>query len=77
VGKDHLVGNKVTIADMAFIAWNRAIDLILGDTEYAKEADKLENFKRWNEVVFEYPSVKRAYELKDLPVATPIKSSVI
>jgi glutathione S-transferase len=65
--KDHLVGNKVTLADISFIPWNRALGFVLGDTEYAKEVDKLENFKRWNEAVSEYPSVKRALELKDAP----------
>jgi hypothetical protein len=56
---------------MAFIAWNRALSYVLGDTEYAKEADKFENFKRWNEVVLEYPSVKRAFEIKDAAEAFP------
>jgi glutathione S-transferase len=47
-GKEYLVGGKVTIADLAFVPWDLALDMILiGDAEAATTEDRRKQWPNW------------------------------
>lgn len=61
-GRDWLVGDKITFADLAFVAWNGAINIFMKDrTEW--NIDEYPNFKRWQEAMLSRPSVTKAVSL--------------
>jgi len=63
-GKEYLVGNQVTVADLTFINWNVAIlgsifkDQVDIDSEYP-------NFAKWHKTLLERPSVKKIFADKE------------
>ncbi|KAL9476136.1 hypothetical protein ACSS6W_005977 [Trichoderma asperelloides] len=67
-GKEHLVGDKCTLADLAFIPWDLMLDFVLqGDTEAetAQGRQKLfPNWYRWHTKIAQRPSVQRMIRLK-------------
>lgn len=62
-GKEYLVGNKFTYADLAFIPWDVTIKKFLPETwdKYDVKA-KYPNYVAWHERLIARPSVKKLYE---------------
>lgn len=70
-GRDYLVGDKCTYADISFIPWNAQIQGLKGDLEASELEKKYPNFARWHnactarkavkEVLEEYARVKAAH----------------
>ena len=61
----YLVGDKLSVADIAFFPWDNIIfnpPNMLDDSPYLDEVKNLPNFMRWHEEVKAHPSVKRAFE---------------
>lgn len=62
-GKQWLVGDKMTYADMAWVPWNDRVDTSLG----VPEPDKFNGFpnvKAWHERMVSLPSWKRSMDLR-------------
>ncbi|KAF2232578.1 glutathione S-transferase [Viridothelium virens] len=57
-GKQYLVGDKITYADLSFVPWQQAVPFLLGE-----EAEKLEkdypHYVAWNKRLNERESVKK------------------
>jgi glutathione S-transferase len=64
----YLVGDRLTAADIVFFPWNNLIfnppNMLDGSPYKAEILEKFPHFLRWHESVKEYPSVKRAYEIR-------------
>lgn len=62
-GKEYLVGNKVTIADLSFIPWDMALDMILfGDDETATADGRQKvwpNWAAWQARLLQRPAVQK------------------
>ena len=62
-GKDYLVGGNITLADLAFVPWDLALDLILrGDPETAtleKRRIVWPNWYAWHSLLLERPAVQK------------------
>ncbi|SPO05566.1 related to theta class glutathione S-transferase [Cephalotrichum gorgonifer] len=57
-GRDWLVGDKCTYADLSFIAWQRIVPRLLGDSFY----DKYPRVKAWLDRMHERPLVVKINE---------------
>jgi len=58
----------VSIADLAFIPWNKMIGWLLsaGDGKvYLEEVSKLKNYNRWFDDITSRESVKKVYSVKE------------
>lgn len=62
-GKQYLVGGRITLADLAFIPWDNALDIIMmGDPEAATSEERRElfpNWSAWRDRLLERPAVKK------------------
>lgn len=56
-GKEWLVGDKCTYADLAFVMWNAQIDFVMKD--HAWNAAEYPDFKRWQEAMMARDSLKK------------------
>lgn len=67
-GKEYLVGDKLTLADLAFIPWDRTLDIILlGDSEAAtaEQREKLwPNWSAWHNRILQRPAVQKAVQIQ-------------
>jgi len=66
--KKYLVGDKPTIADFAWVPWNKMLGWFLSMGEgstYNEEVKKLTNFNRWNDEITSRESVKKVYAIKE------------
>ncbi|KAI1090721.1 glutathione S-transferase [Rostrohypoxylon terebratum] len=63
-GKQWLVGNKMTYADMAWVPWNDRVDTSLGVPD-SNKFDGFPNVKAWHERMTSLPSWKRSMELRE------------
>lgn len=71
-GKEYLVGDKVTYADLAFLPWNTKVPWIFGD-EY-KDLDienKYPNYFAWNARLMSRPAVKKVFERQKTEMSRP------
>ncbi|MCJ1393164.1 hypothetical protein MMC18_006036, partial [Xylographa bjoerkii] len=62
VGRDWLVGDKCTYADLAFVMWNTQIDFVMAAgtaTDEKWDVAEFPNFKRWQEAMLGRESLKR------------------
>ncbi|KAL6892023.1 glutathione S-transferase [Trichoderma evansii] len=68
-GKEYLVGGKITLADIAFIPWDRALDVIMvGDDEAATAEGRAKlwpNWSAWHNRVLQRPSVQKAVQIQN------------
>jgi glutathione S-transferase len=55
-GKEYLVGNKVTIADLSFITWDATIPFILTD---AKLDEEFPHWSAWHKRLTARPAVAK------------------
>lgn len=62
-GKEYLVGDKITLADLAYIPWDLALDtILLGDEESATAEDRKKlwpNWFAWHNRVLQRPAVQK------------------
>ncbi|KAK3168896.1 hypothetical protein OEA41_005344 [Lepraria neglecta] len=56
-GKQWLVGDKYTYADLAFVMWNAQIDFVMKD--HGWDASEYSEFKRWQEPMMGRDSLKK------------------
>lgn len=64
-GKEYLVGDKVTIADLSFLTWDALIPWIFGDE--MKDLDlekKYPNWHAWDQRMRARPAVKKVFQTK-------------
>jgi len=67
VNQKYLVGNKITIADISFYAWDYPLlnpPHLLGDSPFEAELQQYKNFLRWHKEVEQLESVKKAYSVR-------------
>lgn len=57
-GRDWLVGDKCTYADLAFVMWDLNIDFVLKDRPEGWNIADYPNFKRWHEAILARDSLK-------------------
>ncbi|KAI1439700.1 glutathione S-transferase [Annulohypoxylon stygium] len=62
-GKQWLVGDKMTYADMAWVPWNDRVDTSL-NVPGPNKFDGFPNVKAWHERMISLPSWKRSMELR-------------
>ncbi|KAI4175067.1 MAG: hypothetical protein LQ346_008130 [Caloplaca aetnensis] len=62
-GKNWLVGDKMTFADLAFVPWNDRLDVVLMVAE-EKKFDGFPNVKAWHERMVSRPSWRKAMETR-------------
>ena len=69
-GKEWLVGDKCTYADLAFVMWNTQIDDIMKDYDW--NIAEYPNLKRWQEAMLARESLKKVLSvLMDKEVQRP------
>lgn len=60
-GKEYLVGNKCTIADLAFVPWDSEVQNICEGEDFLKTLpDECPNWTAWHKRLMERPAVQRA-----------------
>ena len=65
-GKEYLVGDKVTIADLAFVTWLLAVPYIFGDRYEGLEIEKkYPNYSAWLQRLLARPAVQKALKIKE------------
>ena len=60
-GKEWLVGNKCSYADLSFIMWYVLVDFIDQKKEFHFETE-YPNYSRWMKAMMERPGVKKCLE---------------
>ncbi|KAF3064486.1 Glutathione S-transferase 1 [Daldinia childiae] len=63
-GKQWLVGDKMTYADMAFVPWNERVDAVLG-LPASEKFNGFSNVKAWHERMTSRDSWKAIMEVRD------------
>lgn len=64
-GKQWLVGDKITYADLAFVPWNDRFEMVVMTSPEMK-FDGFPNVKAWHERMIARPSWKRAMRKRDV-----------
>lgn len=67
-GKEYLVGNKCTIADLAFVTWDMLVPWILADKEVNIEKEYPAYFA-WNQRLMQRPAVQKIIRDKQAAMA--------
>jgi glutathione S-transferase len=62
--KNWLVGDKMTIADLAFVPWNDRLDVVLMCAAESK-FDGFPRVKAWHESMITRPSWKKAMDIRE------------
>jgi glutathione S-transferase len=62
-GREWLVGDKITFADLAFAPWNERLDSVLG-VPAENKLDGFPNVKVWHERMVSRPSWKKAADMR-------------
>ena len=69
-GKEYLVGDKATIADLSFITWLVSIPYMFGDRYEGLEIEKqYPNYSAWMKRLMARPAVQKALQLKQEAMA--------
>ncbi len=67
-GKEYLVAGKVTLADLSFIPWDMALDVICrGDPESATAEERKQlwpNWFAWHQKLLQRPAVQRMISIQ-------------
>ncbi|KAJ5598893.1 hypothetical protein N7510_011843 [Penicillium lagena] len=62
-GKNYLVGNKITLADLAFVPWDLILDFVLQGDDEASTSDQRKilfpNWYNWHSKLVERPAVQK------------------
>ncbi|KAI5811297.1 glutathione S-transferase [Peziza echinospora] len=71
-GKEWLVSNKFSYADISFVPWNKALDWFASKApEVATWREKYPNVGRWHEAVLARPATKAAEAVREALFAPP------
>ena len=62
-GKEYLVGDKCTYADLSFVTWSALAPFITGE-QHKINFDEYPNYKAWMERLNARPAVKKVLEDK-------------
>jgi len=69
-GKEYLVGNKCTYADLAFLTWDASIPWLFADKPGQLDIEKeFPNYYAWNKRLSERPAVKKVFADKQAAVS--------
>ncbi|KAI9757229.1 MAG: hypothetical protein M4579_003529 [Chaenotheca gracillima] len=60
-GKQYLVGNKASYADIAFMAWGMLVPFAMGDNMF-DAAKEYPNYHAWSERIMSRPAMKKVLE---------------
>lgn len=72
-GKDYLVANKYSYADLAFTVWWPAVDILATEApEIENWREKYPNVARWDKAIRDRPAVAAAFKTKQSFI-TPAK----
>jgi glutathione S-transferase len=67
-GKQYLVGGKITLADLAFVPWDRMLDVILlGDHEASTLEGRQKlwpNWHAWHSRLLQRPAVQKTIAIQ-------------
>ena len=55
----YLVGDKVTVADLIFIPWNKIAQRLLEGSDI--DLEKYTHYQRWNQEILTRPAVKKCF----------------
>ncbi|MCJ1310979.1 hypothetical protein MMC25_004648 [Agyrium rufum] len=58
-GKDWLVGDKCTYADLAFVMWNACIPFVMGAGPVEFKVEEFPDFTHWQNAMLSRPSVQQ------------------
>lgn len=61
-GKQYLVGNKISYADLSFVTWCNMIPYLFGDEKLPDFAGEYPNYHAWLERLLARPSVKKVLQ---------------
>ena len=61
-GKQYLVGNKISYADLSFVTWCHMIPYLFGDEKLPDFAGEYPNYHAWLERLLARPSVKKVLQ---------------
>lgn len=64
-GKEWLVGDKCTYADLAFLPWNTRVNMALNTPPGEDPLDPWPNVQAWTRRMEARPSWKRSMEIRD------------
>ena len=62
-GKEYLVGDKCTYADLSFVTWGVMVPFLTGE-QHEINFDEYPNYKAWMERLNARPAVKKVLEDK-------------
>jgi len=65
-GKDWLVGDKCTYADLSFVTWNSFIPYFMQGRPGEWDPKEFPHFTKWQDAMLSRPSVKKATSLMDV-----------
>jgi glutathione S-transferase len=70
-GKEYLVGNKFSYADLSFVPWHKALDWLSVDGKVLFEGWRVKypNVGRWHDGVTARPKIQEAYAVREKAVA--------
>jgi glutathione S-transferase len=63
-GREWLVGNKITFADLSFATWNDRVDSVLMTPPEQDKFEGFPNVRNWHERMISRPSWKKAMETR-------------
>ncbi|KAJ5638760.1 glutathione transferase [Penicillium herquei] len=64
-GKEWLVGDKCTFADLSFLPWNNRVNMVLATPPGEDPLEPYPNVRAWQRRMESRPSWKRAMEIRD------------
>ncbi|RYP52196.1 hypothetical protein DL768_002587 [Monosporascus sp. mg162] len=73
-GKQWLVGDKMTYADLAFVSYNSVVPVVMGWADDQHFGD-YPNVKAWHERLTSLPSWKKTIELRASSTAKPVSAT--
>ncbi|KAI9883384.1 MAG: hypothetical protein M1823_004852 [Watsoniomyces obsoletus] len=64
-GREYLVGDKVTVADLAFVPWDSIIGQVIPEGERVDAKTEFPHYYAWQQRLMARPSVKKTFELRE------------
>lgn len=62
-GKEYLVGNKCTYADLSLVVWSKFIPFLFGDEKLPDFAGEYPNYHAWLERLLARPAVSKVLQV--------------
>ena len=63
-GRDWLVGDKITVADLSWVMWENVVELLIGREMIKFDTSKFPNYDRWWKSLKERKSVEKATRMR-------------